>query len=720
MKKHRSHKPLQSLLLIVSLFMTGSFSSCNFLNVEDYFDDKMQYDTLFTRYEYLVGYMWGTTTMFPDESQIFCGNLATPGPMATDECFTSFASGGDAHGMNYVLGNIDADNIAGKPLNIWPTMYKIIRKCNTILSRKHEANLTEEQDEEITGYTHMIRGYAYYNLIQSYGPCILLEDEILPNNELPETYKYSRSTYDECVDYCCQELELAAKYLPIEVASTYFGRPTRGAAFALIARLRLQQASPLYNGGQASRSNYSNWKRSIDGINYINQTYNEKRWAVAAAACKRVIDMGIYKLHTVGITPSLEPRYFHHKNDPVETDPVTGEQTVVTVKDANHLLPEGVIIENSAFKGIDYYRSYAEMFNGETYGNKNPEFIWGKNADLTKFVRQCFPKKEIMNGSNGLCVTQKLVDAYYMIDGHNKENASEEYPYKVSHGVVTDDLFSIDELNFSGYKLSKGIYGMYQNRENRFYATVGFSGRYWKTGSNSQAAYGPFSVWFEEGGDDFTPPSLYSGKFASNENPLDYPSTGYLITKYIHPDDAFKGTGATVMPKYFAIIRYAEMLLGYAEALNHLTQNYTIELPAISGGNLPAETYTVGRNPAEIKKYFDQIRNRVGLPGLSDENMADETTLDEIIKREYMIEFACENRRYFDVRRWGIYEETEKEGIYGMHLGRDRSTYYLTPSPVDQSNNRNRVIDPKMILLPLPKAEVRRVETLDQNPGWEG
>ena len=54
-----------------------------------------------------------------------------------------------------------------------------------------------------------------------------------------------------------------------------------------------------------------------------------------------------------------------------------------------------------------------------------------------------------------------------------------------------------------------------------------------------------------------------------------------------------------------------------------------------------------------------------------------------------------------------------------MHLGEDKYGYYQTPIPVDQVNNRKRVIDRKMILLPLPKVEVRRVENLDQNPGWE-
>lgn len=690
MKKYILYKPLRSLLLTFGLFFTIFFSSCNFLRVDDYFDDTMKFDSIFIKYDYLVQYMWGTSDLFPDESNIFL-SPNTPGPLATDEMFTSFEAKGGPHGLYYVLGGINADNIGSYNMSIWGKMYKIIRKCNYILSRKNEANLTTLQDEEITGYTHMLRGYAYYNLIQAYGPCIILGDDILPNNEQPEAYNFSRSTYDECVDYCCNELELAAKYMPKDLTSNFFGRPSRGAAFALIARLRLQQASPLYNGGQAARTTFGTWKRSVDGVNYVSQTYDETRWAVAAAACKRVIKMGQYKLHTVPVDPTMPPRP----------------------------LPSNVVITNPDFLNIDYYRSYSEMFTGETLGSKNPEFIWGKESyEMQDKTRHSFPTIDYMGGWNGLCVTQKLVDAYYMVDGRDKSNASEEYPYHVAVGTVTDDYFSTNVEEFSGYKIPVGVYGMYLNRENRFYATIGFSGRYWAANTCMENQYNNFNVWYHQmstGGKD-----LFSGKGSSVTNVLDYPSTGYVLTKWIHADDAWKGNGSSRTTKFFPIIRYAEMLLGYAEALNHLTKSYTIELPSVGGGNQPAESYTLERNPAEIKTYFDQIRNRVGLPGLTPEEMgADETTLDNIIKREYMIEFACENRRYFDVRRWGMYEETEKAGIYGMHLGEEKSVYYQTPIPVNQVNNRNRVIDRKMVLLPLPKTEVRRVEYLDQNPGWE-
>ena len=61
-------------------------------------------------------------------------------------------------------------------------------------------------------------------------------------------------TYDESVDYICNEFKLATQgiYGPTEQSISYSDRPTKGAALALIARLRLFQASPLFNGGDAA------------------------------------------------------------------------------------------------------------------------------------------------------------------------------------------------------------------------------------------------------------------------------------------------------------------------------------------------------------------------------------------------------------------------------------------------------------------------------------
>ena len=101
------------------------------------------------------------------------------------------------------------------------------------------------------------------------------------------------------MEYICSELETAAAYLPLKASIAQFERPTKGAAYALIARLRLHAASPLFNGTSTARLYFGNWKRTYDKEYYVNPNYSEEKWALAAAACKRVIDMNVYELFTV-------------------------------------------------------------------------------------------------------------------------------------------------------------------------------------------------------------------------------------------------------------------------------------------------------------------------------------------------------------------------------------------------------------------------------------
>ena len=73
-------------ILLLSVF---SISSCNYLDVDKWFDDTMKYDSIFSRKEYLERYMWNVASMFPDEGD-FLNSPATAGPLATDEAFETF------------------------------------------------------------------------------------------------------------------------------------------------------------------------------------------------------------------------------------------------------------------------------------------------------------------------------------------------------------------------------------------------------------------------------------------------------------------------------------------------------------------------------------------------------------------------------------------------------------------------------------------------------
>jgi hypothetical protein len=662
---------LAGLFAAVILSATAmQFNSCDFLGVDDYFNETLKYDSVFANKYNIERYVWATAATFPNEAAIW-GNNYTPGPFATDEGFTLFGQS-EFRGMSYVVGNVTPTNLYG--MNTWNDMYLIIRKVNTILSRIDEvADMSSFERMEFLGYVYFMRAYAYYHLAIKYGPVVLLGDEVLNNNEEAAYYDRARSTYDETCDYICDELEKAAQYLPFpnQIAVSDFGRPHKGAALGLVARLRLIQASPLYNpspSNSAAVRYFGTWKRKIDGVNYISQTYDEQKWAIAAMAARRVIDMDAFSLYTV---------------DRMSNSP----ELPANVPSA--AFPDGA-------GNIDPFHSYADMFTGEAVAARNPEFVWARNSTTVEsYTRHSFPVG-MYSGYSGMGVTQKVIDAFRMADGRDIRNSSAEYPY-----LTTGTLGR--NVTFSDYELRASVHNMYINREMRFYANIGFSERFWPCNSTSDNNYKNVQVSYEATGN--------SGKNIANST-TNYAITGYVLTKFVHPDDAWAGTGAQRMQKAFPMIRYAEILLSYAEALNNLTQSYSFT------DETSGETYTFSRDRNEITRAFNQVRYRAGLPGLTNEELDSPAKLQESIERERMVEFLFEDRRYFDVRRWGKYEETENELIMGMNVDVSGDGYY-TVVPVNHAYARSRVIDRKLVLFPLELNEVRKSPSLDQNPGWQ-
>ncbi len=256
------------------------------------------------------------------------------------------------------------------------------------------------------------------------------------------------------------------------------------------------------------------------------------------------------------------------------------------------------------------------MFNGECVPSVNPRVYLGKEIRRVKklyksFVPNCSWR---MGGRNGR--SPKVVDSYYMQDGRTIDNASDAFPY-------SEEGFTSGIRSFSGYRLNAGVYNMYVNREMRFYASIGFSEAYWPCISASSA------------GDYNLTVTYYYDSPNGKSNPsalVDHTPTGYVVKKYIHPMDAWSGTNARVVDKVFPMIRYAEILLSYAEALNNLTTTHTVEL---NGG----ETYTFSRDVNEIANAFNQVRYRAGLPGLSDAELQSQEKIQELLEKERMIEF---------------------------------------------------------------------------------
>ena len=674
-------------LMILSLALASMFVSCNYLDIDKYFSDEIKIDSVFSNKRNVEAYVWGIASEFNDEGS-YLQNADTPGTYATDECFTMNNTSSGYWGLALVLNEINASQVRTMG-DVWTNSYQAIRRCNTIFARIDEAWDLEPNDRaELLGMTRFMRAYAYYKMWLNFGPLILLGDEEVPSNlELAE-YDRQRATNDETVEYICSELEEAAKYLPVTRPLAEFGRPTRGAAYGLIARIRLYHASPLWNGGDVAKRCFGNWYRSTDGVPYVNtKEEDNERWALAAAAAKRVMDMTnggapMYKLYTV--TSTSESTKYNWTDGSV------------------NYLPEGVDSDPDFYEqwptgaaGIDHLRSYNEIFTGEAIMQTNPEFVWGRQSStLRNNTQMCFPIKS--GGWCAMALTQKMIDGFRMADGRQKDNSSELYPYST-------EGFTTSATKFSGYKLNSGVYNMYVNREMRFYANVGFCERFW-----------PMESCTENADKNKTIKYYYSDENGRQNSAIDYTPTGYINVKFIHPQDAWTGTNNRRMDKAYGIIRYADILLMYAEALSNLDQEYTVTL----GEGDSAYEATVSRDINEIKYAFNQVRHRAGLPGITDAELVDHETFQPILEQERMIELLCENHRYFDVRRWGIYEREESIPVQGMNIDGDKDTFYQVVVP-NTSRIASRLVHKKLYLLPIPLAEIRRLPSCDQNPGWE-
>ena len=651
-----------------------TMSSCKFLDVADNFEEAFKYDSIFSQKLNLERYVWAIPTAFPDEGSKFY----QLGTFACDEAFSIMIS--DYTSLDFVQGYITPTNL--RTFDIWNSMYIVIRKVNTVLANMYKTtDLVGRDRDELTGYLLFMRAYAYYRLISYYGPIVIVGDDVLETNEEDAYYDRPRATFDESINYVCEEMEKSAALMPKELSPTFFGRPFAATALGFSARLRLIQASPLWNGGTAARRTYGTWRRSTDGVNYVSQTYDESRWAQAALVCKRIIDTDQFALHTV------------------QTMPDTPELPAnVPMLD----FPDGA-------GNIDPFHSYHDMFNGESPFARNPEYLWATkttfsgSAGLENYSRHAFPY-ETYNGYATVSVPQKVIDAYRMADGRTIENSSAEYPYE------TDGLANVPDSIFSGYTLCGNVHKMYMNRELRFYASIGFSGALWPMLSTSNTTKRNIQFWYNLNGN--------AGKNSVRNLIYNVNTTGYSLKKFVHPDDSWgapdQGTGyqdSRRVQKCYPMIRYAEILLSYVEALNNLTTTYTL-----TGSD--GKSYTLSRDVAQMKKYFNMVRFRVGLPGLTDEELASPETMQELIERERMVELLHENSRFWDVRRWGKYELTEREPILGLDMDQDGLAFYNI-IPVNQSVARNRVVDKKLILVPIPLNEVRKSTMMDQNPGYQ-
>ncbi|GIM51201.1 hypothetical protein CAPN004_02310 [Capnocytophaga cynodegmi] len=212
---------------------------------------------------------------------------------------------------------------------------------------------------------------------------------------------------------------------------------------------------------------------------------------------------------------------------------------------------------------------------------------------------------------------QELVDAYWTADGKTTPVLSTMDQRIADYKSLIQEVEALKSPDVTYSKAvhsivntlpSKAYMEQYKNRDTRLYASILYPGAIWNDvlGDNT-------FVWQNNGK-------------ANNTS-----KTGYNYRKMVDPNE-------TIYRKSndFPLIRYAEILLMYAEAQNE-----------VAGAD------------GSVYDALNKIRNRVGMPdvtaGLSKEAMRD------VIRNERRIELACEGHRWNDIRRWGISSQVMKD-----------------------------------------------------------
>lgn len=164
------------------------------------------------------------------------------------------------------------------------------------------------------------------------------------------------------------------------------------------------------------------------------------------------------------------------------------------------------------------------------------------------------------------------------------------------------------------------------------------------------------------------------------------------------------------------LMRYAEILLSYAEA--------KIELNELDGS---------------VYSAINEVRERAGMPPVSDERKGDQNKMRQLVRRERKVELVLEGLLFVDVRRWGISDMLNEHPSYGQpkadirYEGLDLTDIpnfktderhdlndipsYETYKDKLRVRDRNRYWDPKFTWWPIPRLETNRDPSLT-NPDY--
>lgn len=672
----------------MAISAVAATSCSDYLEVDKYFNDRMTLENVFTSQDYTEQWLADTYTVLKDATFLdVCGKYTNPHNFADDQIYGDHE---DAYGR-LCAGQYEQ---VGDTYWAWVNGYSAIRKATIMIDNvdmliADSRYVTPEDVKDYKAQARFLRAYCYFYMLRKYGPIPILGDDMIDYNDSYQEVSIPRSSYDECAEFIANEMALAAQDLPLTRQALDILRPTKGAALGFRAKALIYGASPWNNPKEGAGDPWT-FEDLVDdqGRKLMGQEYDAEKWAKAAAACKDVMDLGIYQIYVAAKrTAANGPLY-----------PVTPDNPNASINTKDW--PYGCA-------NIDPYESYRALFDGSLTAGTNPELIWtrGDKRNMGANIWEQIARHQIpisFGAWNVHAMTLKQADAYYMNDGTDVPGRGKEWMGSKADPRPRPTGFTASATEYP--MVGANVHKMFVNREPRFYASVGFNGAYWgglSMSNNDNQHLRNMQIFYYNGMND--------GRKADKL----WLRTGIGIMKYVHPQDGCTGSISTIVDKTEPALRYADILLWYAEALNEL-EDETFTVPAWDG----SYEHEIFRDKAEMQKGIQPIRFRAGLPDYDNATYGDVVALREKIQRERQIEFFGETARWYDCRRWKTAPEEFNTPVYGMStmMNSTQAAEFHVPTEISQYAP---LFTNRMYFWPIDKGELKRNLRLTQNPGWQ-
>lgn len=656
-------------------------------------------------------------------------------------------------------GSINASSFAGYDFdgcpwygvgNSWSHFYDGIRKCNVFLANIWGAQIAATSEEKAgwAAQAHTLRALYYLQLIKRYGAVPLYDQPMEINHDFS---KDTKTKFSAVVKFILADCDSALKApatqngFPWEIYNNQNGIMSRAVPYAIKSEAVTYAVSPLwadenYSWADATKVNaealfqclthdYSLYNITPDPTvaqnayaRYFITNFSDdyQRSQDKETIYQGGMRMSGWYYNGLPTTPSMASAGSCPTQELVDSyEMANGQPAITGYSDVAHLHP--IINDASGYDPANPYEGRDPRFYASIYYNGATRYL---NRPLHSTAGMKFTATAPFYGVEAHCPSWNndignLTMTLYKWDTNFSKSISGA---PIAQQTFVNYADNAELAMTFGSPLSAGDYVWVLDNPTE---TVGVWK--WTTGTSDAVSYyngvqttGNYSSYIAYSPNSYT--SLVNGATDDNRTAVQiangsmvstyeggaegitqkdqrYTRTGYYLRKYNNFQSGLNNEADGAV----RLFRLAELYMNFAESAYESTGDPYTKIVLGPGNTMSAWD------------AVNAIRARAGMPNLP--TGLGKADFEIRYRNERRVEFAFEEHRYFDVRRWKILDQTDKS-VTGMKITKDGSNYTYTRFKFNDRNSYSS----KWLLYPLDQDEVNKIigytGTNWQNPGW--